>query len=718
MRGWLYFLQIHLRLNLRNRQAFFFGFLFPLFFLFLYGSVIGQGNPKLVGSMIPLLMVLTALTGALFSLPMGLVAARERGILRRYRLTPVSSAVIMGANLFTGYLTTLFSAAYQLLLAHWAYGVNYNGSLLYTWIFLTLTFLAFAGMGMIIAAFAETTQAAPAMAQIIFLPMMALSGMMFPVEFLPWWAQHFARYLPGGYAVHGLRAALLYGRSPVANWSDTLILATGSATAIFIAVQLFRWEPGEKVQPAGKRWALAALFPYLFAGLWVPQNYLSQTGTPLERTMAPRVRTLAFVGGTVIDGTGRAPIRDGVVVTSFNRIRAVGPASSVTLPEGSVQIDARGKTLIPGLVDSHAHLTAGALDRPLDQTYRPEVIERSLRQYLYCGVTTVRDLGSALEPLWSVRERERDEDLAAPHLLMSGPILCAGPGSSANSDGAAHSILSATRIVGDPLAAVQAVREAAARKLDAVKLIAGGRFLGAQFPEMEPATIQAIAAEAHGRGLRVAAHTATLGQLRAAAAAGVDEVEHGCPGEAIDDATLSLLARQRIVFCPTLGVLSPYDRDEEGAGRVDALTSACAPSALLRQLGVPGTPDLLPVERQEARLLATANANLRRCFERGVPLALGTDAGMPGVLPGPAVHREMELWVRAGIPPLEVIAAATAGGSAAVGRATTAGTLTPGMEADLVLLDGDPIQDISATRRVAAVLKAGFVTLRDRLLRN
>jgi imidazolonepropionase-like amidohydrolase/ABC-type multidrug transport system permease subunit len=731
MRGWPYFMLINLRLHLRNKQALFFSYIFPLFFLFLYGSVIGRGNPKLVAVMLPLLLTLTALTGSLFGLPIGIVVARERGILRRYRLAPASSGLIVTANILTGYLNMLIPAAYQLMLAYWLYNVHWAGNLFYTWIFLTLTFIVFAGLGMIIAAFSDTAQSAPAIAQIIFLPMMMFSGMIFPVEFLPLWAQQLALFLPGGYAVHGIRGALLHGDSPLANWMDTVILLLGGAVSIFIASQLFRWEPGEKVQPAGRRWALASILPYALAGLIVEKDHLASSNTPLQRVLEPLSRSIAFIGGQVIDGTGRAPLQDGTVLVKDGRIDRVGPEGLVGIPSDARRLDIHGSTVLPGLIDGGVRLVAGGVPGSPAGTGsppgKPADPEQELRADLYCGVTAVRDLGGPLGRSLELQLAEKDDEIPGPHLVVSGPLVTA-PGGYPNA--AQRLILglpdAALRTVSDVEAARKTVRELTAGKADLVSIIYMGRSpvplpgVPSFVPHMGRDVLEALVQEAHARGLRAVVHTGTPAEVREAIEAGADSVQHGALTGPLDEPTIALLVRRRAFYSPTLAPLDALARAGSGLPASDTLLRYCLPPAGLAALRDPqGWAARLPQDTDTVAAaraaLSQASDNLHRCFQRGVRLAVSTGAGSPLTFHGPSLQRELELWVAAGVPPMDTLIAATGANAEAIDRSNYIGTFEPGKEADLVVVAGDPTRDISAMRQVQQVLKSGRLLRRDRL---
>jgi len=254
-----------LRLNFRSRQAIVYGFLVPLFFLLAFGSVFRAGEPPLLAQMGQLLTI-TILGGACFGLPTGLVAERERGVWRHYRLTPVPLSALLAGTLVARALIIALATAMQLALAHAIYGTPWPahpGSLAAAFALVAGAFLA---LGLVVAALARDVPAVQAIGQCLFLPMIMIGGVGVPLAVLPEWAQRLASFMPGRYAVevlqpcfnhpHGLRHA---------GFSACMLLVIGAAAAL-AGARLFRWDAGRRLRRPELVWAGSSLAAWVVAG--------------------------------------------------------------------------------------------------------------------------------------------------------------------------------------------------------------------------------------------------------------------------------------------------------------------------------------------------------------------------------------------------------------------------------------------------------------------
>lgn len=436
-------------------------------------------------------------------------------------------------------------------------------------------------------------------------------------------------------------------------------------------------------------------------------------------TQATQARVAAVVGGTVIDGTGRAPLADATVVMRAGRIRAVGPRDRVPLPPDAEVIDARGKWIIPGLIDAHVHFfqSGGLYTRPdvIDlREVRPYAEERrgiaqrlpqTFARYLASGVTAVLDTGG---PRWNFEVRQRAaETPLAPRVAVAGPLIST----------IANEVLALDDppiIQTDtPQAARASAREQLARRPDFVKVWFIHR-PGDDIAE-QARLVEAVAAEAHAAGVRVIVHATELEVARAAVQAGADVLAHSVDDARVDEDFVRLLKERNVVYITTLMVQEGY---REVLGQDVRLTD------IERRLGDPAVivtfDDLARLRpgagwRMPASRRRIMGWNLRRLHEAGVTIAAGTDAGNIGTLHGPALHREMEMMAQAGLSPEAVLIAATRGGAQAMRRSADLGTIEPGKLADLVLLDADPLADITHTRQIHRVIKDGKVLDPDRL---
>ena len=432
---------------------------------------------------------------------------------------------------------------------------------------------------------------------------------------------------------------------------------------------------------------------------------------------------LAIVGATVIhpEREGAAAVERGAtILVRGNRIVAVG--SGVPVPAAASVLEARGKWVIPGLVDAHVHYSQtgwadgrpDALDLRAEHPYEATEArlrahpERFHRAWLASGVTAVFDVGGYP---WTLRMRDdAKRSTEAPHVSAAGPLLSTVD----------HWLnLPAERqfmVLSDSAAAEQGVRYLEAIGADAVKVWFIVR-PGSDFAAMERAVLAAGAA-AERAGLPLIVHATGLREAKAALRAGARLLVHSVDDRPVDDEFLDLCRRNGTVYCPTLTVRQGYvelaratvgsagPAIDDPNGAVDSLTLAHIAStpALARRLGI-----TRPMPRRTAldSLNRSMAANLMRVHRAGIPIAMGTDAGNPLTLHGPAVYAEMEAMQKAGMTPMDVIVSATRHGARAMGREAEFGTIAPGKLADLVLVGADPTRDIAALRRVRWVVRGG-----------
>ena len=438
---------------------------------------------------------------------------------------------------------------------------------------------------------------------------------------------------------------------------------------------------------------------------------------PMLTAQAP----LAIVGATVVDPvSGRIP--EATVLVRDGRIERVGPRTKVKVPADAMRIEAAGRFLIPGLIDAHVHFfqSGGLYTRPdaidlrafgsyaEDQKAVRARLSETFARYLRCGVTSVADMGG---PLWNfeVRDLAAKSD-RAPRVAVTGPLLSSVEAKELDL-GDAPILRCAT-----PDEAVAQVDKEAAFHPDYIKVwfvVTSQQPLEASRP-MVRAAIQ----EAHRLGLRAAVHAMELPTAKAALEEGADILVHSVEEGEIDEAFLTLAKARHAIYIPTLVVDEDYRRTAtqqfDFSPEELAWGDPFAMGTLFdgRHLP-PGTPsaDRVRADYAHAQPIqknAVMAANLLKVARAGIPIAMGTDAGNIGTLPGPSVFRELEAMEAAGLPPLEVLKAATVGGAAVMGRADL-GRVRAGALADLVLLDADPAQGTKALSRIATVFHGGRV---------
>ncbi len=435
--------------------------------------------------------------------------------------------------------------------------------------------------------------------------------------------------------------------------------------------------------------------------------------------------TTAVVGGTLIDGTGRPAVSNSVIVIRDGRIAAVGPAASVAIPAGATRIDASGKYIVPGLMDANVHLI---LDTSIEFLARyegrwEELIAEAAQVALRNGLTTVFDSWGPLQPLMKVRDRIAHGELQGARMFVAGNIVGFSGPFGRDFNVAAETVVTAPFLerinqmwesgVGEELLYMtpDMVRAALHRYValgpDFIKYGASGH-RDEDFLMFSPEAQKAIVAEAHSGGIISQTHTTSVESLRQAIEAGNDMLQHcAVTGSvAIPDATIQLLKRSGI-YCAvqprTLRRLE-YEKQSVASG---------------------------PRSEQRKARLQIWHENEVRLIREGVPLLLATDAGViqPDRLASMTAKELQDrpttmgdahfLWLEAmaekGMKPMDEIVAATRNIAAAYHKLDRFGTLESGKYADLVILDADPLANISNVRRISLVMKEGRVIDRDRL---
>jgi len=444
--------------------------------------------------------------------------------------------------------------------------------------------------------------------------------------------------------------------------------------------------------------------------------------------------SIAIVGATVIhperDGA-KASEPDSTILISGHRIVAVGPASTVAVPQKSTVIDGRGKWVIPGLVDGHVHFfqSGNLYTRPdvADFTravpYAKEVarnqsrLPATFKVWLASGVTSVVDIGG---PFWNFEMRDAAERSSeAPRVAVAGPLI---------------SMIADPKLdLGDPPiieitstdAARDLVRRELARKPDYIKvwfIHRAGEDLAAQ-----EAIVRATADEAHRAGVALAVHATELIVAKAALRSGADYLVHSVMDVPVDEEFIALAKTNRALYCPTLFVIPGYQYALSNTWQPTAAELRLADPQIVAAMGDLARIPSDAIPPNVARRIAeggpitppdVAMRNLQSVANAGITIVMGTDAGNIGTLHGPSVFREMTLMQQAGLTPLQVLRAATVNGARAMHRERELGTIVPGRLADLVVLDADPTMSVDNASRVYRIVKDGRVYDPDVLIRS
>ena len=415
--------------------------------------------------------------------------------------------------------------------------------------------------------------------------------------------------------------------------------------------------------------------------------------------------TLVIEGGTLIDGTGRNPVRDAVVVIEGSRIKAVGTKGSVSYPAGARVINGEGKTILPGLIDAHVHISAYM--HPL---------------FLHYGVTTIMDTANPTDWILAQREAVRRGRIVGPRLFATGDIID-GPPEDANQTtlGLRGDYRIHTRTVEEARAAA---RNLIGKGVDALKVYEG----------LSTESLKAVAEEAHQNGMEVVGH---VRDARQATLVGMKFIEHADPivhstlrdpetlirerggirnvqadvDPALFDSLIDVMVRNGVYYNPTLTRPRP-----ESPGWFDVVGEL---------LESPSTRFITDARRehwleqvrggrttQVTESLRKNREFIRRFVQAGGKIITGPDTGARSGatnIAGLAMHVEMEGLVNAGLTPMQAILASTKWPAEFMHKEKDLGTVEPGKLADVILIEGDPLADIRNTHRVRTVILDGKV---------
>jgi imidazolonepropionase-like amidohydrolase len=435
--------------------------------------------------------------------------------------------------------------------------------------------------------------------------------------------------------------------------------------------------------------------------------------------MAAEAKLVALVGGTLIDGTGALPVRDAVVIVRGNRIEAAG---QVSVPPGAAVRRVDGKTILPGQIDAHVHVgtSGGGLADPRE--FSTATLAANLKTYLIHGVTAIMDMGA--QPRLDAMKADIESG------AMPGPRLFGVKYGLTAPDSHPMGLLRELRAVdklGSHFREVDTVEEArswvkkiAAEKPDGLKIyhsrseFPGTNCLDCNREKQKPEVLKALIEEGHAHGLRVFAHVAWPSEAREVAEAGVDCLAHPIThAETGAQRVFELMAEKGVWMHSTIVRVEnyfalrvePFLREKLRGKVADAILDSLAMENSVARARHEGDG----ISADARRIFDVTMANIRRARKAGVAIVLGTDSGGVAGLHGVGVPRELELLNEAGLTAMEAIVAGTKTAAGAIGQGDRLGTVEPGKLADMIVIDGDPLRDISNVRKLALVIKDGAV---------
>ena len=413
--------------------------------------------------------------------------------------------------------------------------------------------------------------------------------------------------------------------------------------------------------------------------------------------------TVVIQGARLIDGTGRPPIENSVLVIEGRTIRAAGKMGAVRIPRGAQIVDVRGKTIIPLFINLHGHL---GLTIGLEQSaanYTEANIRSQLEKFLAYGVGTVVSLGSDQDLIYKLRDAQRAGSLAGARIYTAGRgfgVKDGYPPTLANAQDRNRP--------DNPEEARAEVRGLALLHPDFVKIWVDDEF--GHLPKMKPGIYSAIIDEAHRHRLRVVAHVFYLADAKSLIEAGVDGLGHSIRDQEVDRELIEKMKARKVFEVPTLvRDESTFAFAEEPKWLDDPFFKVGLEPQALATLRSPAFIERFRANPNLSKCRAAfemAERNLKTLFDAGVKIGFGTDSGPPLRFQGYFEHRELQLMVESGLKPMQAIVASTRASAEILG-ARDFGTLEPGKQADLMVLDSDPLEDIRNTEKLSAVWQGG-----------
>jgi imidazolonepropionase-like amidohydrolase/ABC-type multidrug transport system permease subunit len=719
MNAYLTLIRIDIRLAFRQRVVIFFNYLMPLAFFFIFAQAFHAEQGGVILQVVTMVTVIGILGNGLLGAGIRAAQDREANILRRFKVAPISPLPLLVASTVTGLVVYMPYVLLMLILAKFRYGMVMPRHMAAVLIFIMLGVTALRSIGLIVASVANSMQESGIMVQIIYMAMLFLSGATFPTVMFPNWLLTATQFIPATWLMTGMQGIMLRNETLLANWQAVGALVLTTATGLFLSVKLFRWEKEEKMRPAAKLWVFAVLLPFVLLGTWqahAKDNVSKEKiiGRDLARSRTVLIRNARIFTGDKVIENGSVLVKGGKIAEVYEGVSPDPKAVNAEV------VEAAGKTILPGLIDTHVHLDGpGGLYDDWKDYGSPTMMQRNLAAYLYSGVTAVRSAGDQLDRALEARALVDSGEKEGAEFFLAGPLFTAAGGHGTEilknlpasiRDRAQGQFTRLPKSADEAKAQVDELKKAG---VDAIKAVLEGGSGRVVFNRLDVQIFDAIAAEAHADKLPIIVHTGDARDVEDALRAHVDGIEHGSFRERIPDEDFETMSKQGVTYDPTLSVVEGMRAF--GEGKVDllnrSLVQQVGPPALLagtkHAMGSSSYAEMRKALGESSMSLDVARDNLLRAYRHGVILVAGSDAGNLLVIHGPTVQRELELWVDAGIPVQVALQAATVHAAKALRAEARMGSIEKGKEATLLVVDGNPLQDIKATEAISMVMLKG-----------
>lgn len=393
---------------------------------------------------------------------------------------------------------------------------------------------------------------------------------------------------------------------------------------------------------------------------------------------------IVFTGASIIDGTGSDPIKEGILIVSDGHVTSVGAKGTIEIPDRAMVVDVSGKTIMPGIINAHGHV--GDVKGIEGGHYSKENVADNLAIYARYGVTTVVSLGGDKKEAESLRAINDSTATQRARLFIAGEV-----------------------ITGDtPSEAIAVVDSNHHMGVDFMKIRVDDNLKTS--PKMTEDVYRAVINRSHELGYKIATHMYYLDDATLLLDAGSDMLAHSVRDLPVDDAFIQLFKAKKSCYCPTLtrelstfvyGDTAEFFSDPFFTREYDNETILPLLDTA-RQSQVRNSKSAQTYKQQ----LPVAMANLKKLCDAGVPIVFGTDSGMPARFVGYFEHVEMSMMAEAGLTPMQIIVSATKNAAECMGLKDL-GTLTPGHWADFIVLDANPLEDISNVRMISKVFIGG-----------